>query len=271
MNSADLEILARRLRGTLIDLSHQTKTAHLGSCLSCLDILIAFYWGFLAIDPADPRHPHRDRLIFSKGHAAMALYAVLAHKGFFPPEWLSQLNQPGSLMWEHPVYGTLPGVEVTAGSLGHGLPMGAGLALAAKIQGQPQRVAVVMSDGECNEGSVWEAAMFAPARGLDNLMVVVDYNKWQATGRSNEVLALAPLADKWRAFGWQAYEVDGHNLTELLALLEALPVGGGKPVAVVAHTVKGRGVSFMEDDNNWHYRIPSADEVQRAKQELGLV
>lgn len=271
MKSADLETLARRLRGTLIELSSRTKTAHLGSCLSCLDILLAFYWQFLNIDPADPHHPHRDRLIFSKGHAAMALYTVLADKGFFSPELLAQLNQPGSIMWEHPVYGTLPGVEVTAGSLGHGLPLAAGLALAAKIQGQPQRVVALMSDGECNEGAVWEAAMFAPAQRLDNLIAVVDYNKWQATGRSNEVLALSPLADKWRAFGWQTFEVDGHNPAALTALLSVLPVGGGKPVAVVAHTVKGKGVSFMEDDNNWHYRIPSVDEVQQAKQELGLI
>lgn len=258
------------MRGEIIALSHQTKTAHLGSCLSCLDILVALYWRFLNIDAAAPHHPYRDRLIFSKGHAAMALYTVLAHRGFFPREWLAQLNQPGSVMWEHPVIGTLPGVEVTSGSLGHGLPLGAGLALAAKIQSQPQRVVVLMSDGECNEGSVWEAAMFAPAQRLDNLLVVVDYNQWQATGRSNEVLALSPLADKWRDFGWQAFEVDGHNFAALTELLHTLPLGGGQPIAIMAHTIKGKGVSFMEDDNNWHYRIPSADEVQQAKQELGV-
>ena len=159
---------------------------------------------------------------------------------------------------------------MATGSLGHGLPVGIGMALAARIQKQDYRVFVIMSDGECNEGSVWEAAMFAPANNLEKLAVVVDYNKWQATGRSNEVMSLAPLVKKWEAFGWSASEVDGHDLGALSEALRRVPDGSGKPVAIVAHTVKGKGVSFMEDDNNWHYRIPKTEEVAAAKKELGL-
>jgi transketolase len=161
-------------------------------------------------------------------------------------------------------------VEAATGSLGHGLPIALGMALAARIQRSPSRQFVLMSDGECEEGSVWEAAMFAPAQKLDTVTVMVDYNKWQATGRSDEVMALAPLAEKWRAFGWDAVEVDGHDMSAVLAAISPEPDGSGRPRVVVAHTVKGKGVSFMEDDNNWHYRIPTADEVRQARVELGL-
>jgi transketolase len=162
-------------------------------------------------------------------------------------------------------------MEAATGSLGHGLPLGVGMALAGRIRSQSYRVFVTMSDGECNEGSVWEAAMMAPAHKLENVVAIIDYNKWQATGRSNEVMALAPLREKWAAFGWHAHEVDGHDLEALVKLFRTVPDGSRKPVAIVAHTVKGKGVSFMEDDNNWHYRIPTADEVLAAKGELGLV
>jgi transketolase len=164
----------------------------------------------------------------------------------------------------------VPGVEAATGSLGHGLPIALGMALAGRMQGLPYRVYALLSDGECNEGSVWEAAMFAPAQKLEHVCVIVDYNKWQATGRSNETLALAPLREKWAAFGWDAHEVDGHDLTALAALMRNVPNGSGKPVAIIAHTIKGKGVSFMEDDNNWHYRIPNEKEVADAKRQLGL-
>jgi transketolase len=265
----DVQAIARRIRGRLVELSHTAKTPHLGSSLSCVDILVALYWGVLRID--DPLDENRDRFILSKGHAATTLYAVLGEKGLFPMEWLESYAKPGSRLAEHPVRGSAPGIEVTSGSLGHGLSLGVGMALASRIRERSYRVVVVLSDGECNEGSVWEAALMAAAQKLDNLMVIIDYNKWQATGRSEEVMAIRPMVEKWTSFGWSSSNVDGHDLTELMATLAKLPDGTGKPVAVVANTVKGKGVSFMEDDNNWHYRIPNAEEVQRAKQELGLL
>lgn len=242
----------------------------MGSCLSCTDILTALYFQVLELDPLRPTDPSRDRFVLSKGHAAPALFQVLALRGMFPESWLEGYGSDGSLFGEHPpIPGKVPGVEAATGSLGHGLPLGLGMALAGRIQGHAYRVFVLLGDGECNEGSVWEAAMLAPIQGLSGVTVIVDYNKWQGTGRSDETLALAPLAEKWRAFGWDVCEVDGHDMGALVTALSA--PAGDRPRAIVAHTVKGKGVSFMEDDNNWHYRIPSADEVAAAWRELGCV
>lgn len=265
-----LEAIARDVRGTVVRMSHRASAAHLGSALSCVDILVAAYWTALRLDPGALDAPDRDRLILSKGHAASALYAVLSRWGALAPNLLESYGQHGALLSEHPSL-EIPGVEAATGSLGHGLSLGVGMALAGRIQHTDFRVFVVLSDGECNEGSVWEAAMMAAARRLDNVVAIVDYNKWQATDRSDEVLALSPLREKWQSFGWTAHEVDGHDIGALSALLAAVPDGSGKPIALVAHTTKGKGVSFMEDDNNWHYRIPTALEVNRALGELGLV
>ncbi len=261
---------ARQIRGHVVAMSHRTGAPHLGSALSCVEILVAAYWGGLHLDPAHPAAPERDRFILSKGHAAAALYAALAVRGFFPLAWLDTYAEAGSRLPEHPAPYCVPGLEAATGSLGHGLSLGVGMALAARVQRRRYRVLALLSDGECNEGSVWEAAMFAGAQRLDQLAVVIDFNKWQATGRSREVMALDPLADKWAAFGWSACEVDGHDLPALRQALSRFPDGSGRPLAIVAHTVKGRGISFMEDDNNWHYRIPTAAEAARAQQELGL-
>ncbi len=262
--------IARQIRGRLVEMSHKSGAPHLGSSLSCVDILVAAYWEVLRIDPTRPRDPDRDRFILSKGHAATTLYATLAQRGFFPVSLLDSFAQAGGHLPEHPSPGCVPGLEAATGSLGHGLSLGLGMALAGRIQGRSYRVFVLVSDGECNEGSTWEAALLAPAHRLENVAVIVDYNKWQATGRSDEITALRPLKLKWEAFGWSTYEVDGHDLGALAAVLSNIPDGTGKPVAVVAHTVKGKGVSFMEDNNNWHYRIPNAAELARAKEELGL-
>lgn len=251
-------------------MSHRSGAAHLGSALSCVDMLLAAYAAAVRIDPNQPTDPKRDRLILSKGHAAPALYAVLAERGLIPHELLATFGVPGGCLPEQMGPACVPGVEAATGSLGHGLPLGVGMALASRIQQSGFRVVVAMSDGECNEGSVWEAAMFAAGRKLDNLTLMVDYNKWQATGRSNEVMALEPLAGKFAAFGWSAVDVDGHDLSALTSHLSQLPREPGKPTALVCHTVKGRGVSFMEDDNNWHYRIPTQDEVLAAWKELEL-
>jgi transketolase len=271
--SPDVAALVRqaaRLRGKVIEMSAAAQAAHLASSLSCCDIVTAAYWHAVSIDPRNPKDPLRDRFILSKGHAATALYSALAFRGFFPPDLLDTYCRDGGKLAEHPPANLLPGVEAATGSLGHGLPIGCGMALAGRIRGETFRVYALLSDGENNEGSVWEAAMFAPAQKLENVCVIVDYNKWQATARSNETLMLSPLREKWAAFDWDAVEVDGHDVGLLAELMQKVPNGSGKPVAIIAHTVKGKGVSFMEDDNNWHYRAPTADEVLRAHKELGL-
>jgi transketolase len=260
---------ARRMRAKLVEMSHRAATPHLASSLSCVDIVVAAYESALRIDPRDPWAADRDRFILSKGHAATTLYAALAFRSFFPEAVLDTYTQAGGCLAEHPGPRCVPGVEAATGSLGHGLSIGLGMALAARIQRRDYRVMVLLSDGECNEGSVWEAAMFAPAQRLENIVAIVDYNKWQATDRSEHVMALAPLAAKWQAFGWSTYELDGHDLPALCLALQNSPDGSGKPVCIIAHTVKGRGVSFMEDDNNWHYRVPNAEEVAAARRELG--
>ena len=265
----NLDLQARTLRARIIDNSSRTGTPHLGSCLSCSDILVALYYHILRTDPAKPADPLRDRFILSKGHAAPALFQILAMRGFYPNEWLDHYGEDGSVFAEHPPTPShLAGIEAATGSLGHGLPLAIGMALSARILQRQHHVYVLLGDGECNEGSVWEAAMTAPALQLDQLTIIVDYNKWQATARSNEVLSLAPLADKWRAFGWDSCEIDGHDHSALVAALTPPAQPSGKPRAIIANTIKGRGVSFMEDDNNWHYRIPTGDEVRRAAEEL---
>ena len=269
---AALDRRARELRARIIENSWRSGTPHLGSCLSCVDILVALYFHILRHDPAEPTAPGRDRFILSKGHAVPALFQVLAEAGFFPPALLADYGRIGSPFGEHPpAPGKIPGIEAATGSLGHGLPMGVGMALAARLSRQDSRVFVLLGDGECNEGSVWEAALLAAGQALGSLTVVVDYNKWQGTGRSNEIMALAPLVEKWRAFGWDAEEIDGHDLGAVCtALARTAPAEGAPPRAIIAHTVKGKGVSFMEDDNNWHYRIPTEAEVAAAKRELGV-
>ena len=267
----ELERLARVLRARIIETSSKTQTPHLGSCLSCVDILVAAYFHSLRLDTAAPRDPDRDRFILSKGHGAAALFQVLAMRGFYPEKMLETYGEDGGLFAEHPPAPEyLAGIEAATGSLGHGMPMGLGMALAGRIHGRSYNVVALVSDGECNEGSIWECAMLAASQRVERFCVIVDFNKWQATGRSREILALDPLVDKWRAFGWSACEADGHDMAGLVKLLAKVPDGSGKPVMIVAHTVKGKGVSFMEDDNNWHYRIPKPEEVAAAKKELGV-
>jgi transketolase len=268
-NSAgSLDLIARRIRHRLIRISHDAKSAHLGGALSCVDLLVALYWEVMRIDPANPLEPTRDRLIFSKGHAVSALYVTLSMRGFFPMEKLDSYNRPGSDLPEQPSPGCTPGVEWATGSLGHGLGVGLGMALASKINKTPYSTYVMMSDGECQEGSVWEAAMLAPRLPIAPLTVLVDFNGWQATGRSREIMQMEPLHEKWASFGWDACEVDGHNIPAILDAL--MRPSDGTPKAIIARTTKGKGVSFIEDDNNWHYRSPSAEEVTRAAIELRI-
>ena len=267
----ELEHIARQLRARIVEYSHKSGIPHLGSCLSCVDILVALYFKILNVDPQNHRDPKRDRFIIGKGHGAPALFQALAMAGFFPYSDLleSDPNEGGGVFGEHPpTPDQLPGIEAATGSLGHGLPIAIGMMLASHLDGLDNKAYVLLGDGECNEGSIWEAAMFAGSQKLENLSVIVDYNKWQATGRSNEVLAIEPFSDKWRAFGWSTCEIDGNDINQVVDTLRNVPDGSGRPVAIIAHTVKGKGISFMEDDNNWHYRIPSDQEVVAAKREL---
>ncbi len=264
----NLPAVSAQLRADVIEMSHNAKAAHLASALSCVDILAVLYSKVLNLDPSQPKAADRDRFILSKGHAATALYAALAWKGIIPSEELRNYGCKGSLLEEHPSPKQL-GVEAATGSLGHGLAIGNGMALSCRIVGQDFRVFVLLSDGECNEGSVWEAAMFAAHKKLNNLTAIIDFNKWQATGRSQDIIQLNPLVEKWLTFGWDAIEIDGHDHLNLEQ--ELLKTNSLKPRVLVAHTIKGKGISFMEDDNNWHYRIPSAQEVLDSKKELGLL
>lgn len=261
---------ARRIRVDILKMVHAAKASHVGSALSCADIMAVLYHDILHIDPACPTDPDRDRFILSKGHASTAVYATLANAGFFPHELLDTYCHNGSPFAGHVHHHGVPGVEISTGSLGHGLPIGTGMALAAKADGRPSRVFVVLSDGECDEGSNWEAFLFAPHHQLDNLTVIVDYNKIQSFGRISEILELAPFADKLRAFRWDVHEVDGHDHAALRSVLEKIPAVTGRPTVILAHTTKGKGVSFMEDKLLWHYRNPSDEQLAIALQELSV-
>jgi transketolase len=244
------------------------KSSHLGSCFSIAEILAVLYGSILRVDPSWPDWPLRDRFLLSKGHAAAALYATLAERGFFSVEQLKSFYLSGSYLAGHITHVGVPGVEVSTGALGHGLSIACGMALAGKRDGRAYRVFTLLSDGECDEGSTWEAALFAPHHGLDNLVAIVDYNKIQSLGAVKDVLNLEPFAAKWRAFGWAVQEVSGHSCAQIESTLRETPAEPGRPTCVLAHTVKGKGVSFMENQVLWHYRAPNEDELRSALVEL---
>ena len=263
----DTRALAKRIRIHALHMTSLGGGAHIGAVFSCADILAVLYGGILRVDPAVPESPARDRFVLSKGHAGAGLYAVLAERGFFPVEQLPTHYQDGSDLSGH-VSHKLPGVDVSTGSLGHGLSIAAGMAYAARLKSAPHRVFCLLSDGECDEGSTWEAALFAAHHGLSNLVAIVDYNRIQGLAPVAEVIELAPFAEKWAAFGWEVREVDGHDRQALYSALAAAPFAAGKPSCLIAHTVKGKGVSFMENTVLWHYRIPRGGEFDAALAEL---
>ena len=268
-NARDVEGLARTIRIHSLRMIHSAKSSHIGSCLSMAELLAVIYGRFLRIDPARPDWPDRDRFILSKGHACAILYAALAEAGFFPTSWLRTFYQNGSPLAGHITHTGIPGVEASTGSLGHGLPLACGMALAGKRDARPYRVLTLLSDGECDEGSTWEAMLFAGHHQLENLVVIVDYNKIQSIGSVTEVLDLEPFAEKWRTCRWSVREIDGHDLPEIERTLRELPFLAGSPSCIIAHTVKGKGISFMEDKLLWHYRSPSDEDLQKALAELG--
>lgn len=237
------------------------RRGHVGSSMSLIEIIRVLYDDILRYRPDQPDWPHRDRCILSKGHGCLALYSVLADKGFFPLTALDTFCKRDSMLGGHPEAGKVPGVEASTGSLGHGLPIGVGRAIALRIRGSASRVFVITGDGEINEGSVWEAALSASKHRLDNLTVMIDYNKIQSAGPTAEILDLEPLADKWRSFGFATAEVDGHDVEALRALLRRVPLANGKPTAIICHTVKGKGIGFAEHDPEWHHKSSIKPEV----------
>jgi len=246
---------------------HRVNASHIGGSLSMADLLAVLYTDVLRVRPMEPLWPERDRFILSKGHCCSIVYAALAERGFFPTAELETFGRNGSRLMAH-ISHKVPGVEFSTGSLGHGLPFGCGKALAAKKQGRSWRVFVMLSDGELDEGSNWEAILFAPQHRLDNLVAIVDYNKLQSLGFVSDVLDLAPLADKLRAFRWAVREINGHDHGQIRAALTTVPWEPGKPSCLIAHTVKGKGVDFMENSLPWHYKTPNATQLQAALAQL---
>lgn len=264
----ELRLKARELRRDVLTMIHRAGSGHPGGALSVLDILVILYYKVMRIDPYNYRDPQRDRLILSKGHACPALYAVLADRGFFPARHLETLRKIGSPLQGHPDMRKTPGVEMSTGSLGQGLSVANGMALAARLDKSPRRIYAIMGDGEIQEGQIWEAAMSAVHYRLDNLTAFLDYNGLQIDGWTRDVKALEPIAEKWRSFGWHTLEVDGHDYASLLEAIRRAQVNKGAPTMIIAHTVKGKGVSFMENQINWHGRAPNAEEYAQALAEL---
>jgi transketolase len=265
---AEMEAMAKKLRRHIVAMIGKAGSGHPGGSLSAVEILTALYFKLMRHKPIDPQWPDRDRFILSKGHAAPALYAVLAECGYFPVEELMTLRQMDSRLQGHPDCTVTPGVEISSGSLGQGLSFALGVALAGRLDRQDYRVYVLLGDGECDAGQVWEAAMATAHYSVDNLTAVVDRNDLQLDGWTRAVMDLDPFASKWQAFGWKAIEVDGHSLPELLAAFKEARRVKGQPTVIVAHTVKGKGVSFMENNNDFHGRAPNAIEIEIALKEL---
>lgn len=263
-----LEKLTDQVRLDVLDLICRTRGPHIGPCYSCADLLVGLYFGGMNVSPAKAGHPGRDRFIFSKGHAAPALYAVLHRRGFITEKELATFAMNGGIFQQHPDIDLKRGIDLSSGSLGHGLPVGAGMAYALKKDGGRARVFVLISDGELDEGSTWEAVLFAGHHKLDNLVLIVDYNRMHALGPSKGTLDLDPLSDKFKAFNWAAKAIDGHSFPQITRTLSALPFSKGRPSVIVADTVKGKGVSFMENELVWHYTCPDADHKSRACREI---
>jgi len=252
---------SKKLRRLSVDAFAADKRGHIGPTLSLIEILRVLYDDFLKFRPEEPNWPDRDRLILSKGHGCLALYSILADKGYFPEQELTTFCKHDSRLGGHPERGKLPGIEASTGALGHGLPIGVGMALAAKMKGKEYRVVVVTGDGELNEGSVWEAAMSASKHRLSNLIVFVDHNKYQSYGPTQDVLDMGSLAGKWTSFGFSVKEVDGHNVKSLEEIMDQLPLEPQKPTAIICHTIKGKGFPFAEQKADWHHKAGLNDEM----------
>jgi transketolase len=265
----ELSQAADKMRLKIIDMVVRANGGHLGGSFSVLEILVVLYLGgILRQNPEKPNWAERDRLIFSKGHSCLALYNVLARAGYFPSETLEEYCQEGGILAGHPEHDMVPGVEATTGSLGHGPPIAVGLAMGAKLTKKDWKVYCILGDGECNEGSVWEAFMAGPQFKLDNLVAIVDSNKLESLDLVENILSIEPLAERLRNFGWIVHEVDGHDIAQMLTVFRTIADVKGKPTAIVAHTVKGRGVDFMEGVAKWHHRKLTAEDAQQSRRQI---
>ena len=262
--SPRLDRRSKDLRRVIVGVLQKARRGHVGAAYSLIEILRVLYDDVLRFDPKNPRWADRDRCILSKGHGCLALYALLADKGYFPAAELDKFCAADGILGGHPDAGKVPGVEASTGALGHGLPIGLGMALHLRLAGSPGRVFVVLGDGECNEGSVWEAAMCAGKHRLTSLTAIVDYNKHQSYASTREVQDLEPFADKWRSFGFAVREVDGHDVAALRATFRSAPFAPDKPSAVICHTVKGKGVGFAENNMKWHHKNKVTDQEVEA-------
>jgi len=264
----ELKSQAAEIRKSILEMIVASNSSHIATAYSVVDIVTVLYFSSMRIDPKKPEWPDRDRFILSKGHGAAANYAVLGHRGYFSKSLFKTYAQDGGKLHGHSTYGLIPGIEFSTGSLGHGLPVAVGMAIAAKRLRKKYKVFVVLGDGDCQEGSNWEAIMAAGHYGLDNLVVIVDYNKMQGLGKVKDIMDLEPFADKWKSFKWEVREVDGHSIPQLLDTLKTVPFIKGKPSVVLAHTIKGKGVSYMEHNIKWHYSTPLDENYSLAKKEL---
>ncbi|QGG49238.1 transketolase [Heliorestis convoluta] len=265
----NLEDKARKIRRHIITMTHAAGSGHPGGSLSAAEIVSALFFSELKVDPQNPKWPDRDRFVLSKGHAAPVLYAALAEKGFFPVEEIKNLRKIDHFLQGHPDMKKVPGVDMSTGSLGQGLSAALGMALAFKLDQKESRVWALLGDGELQEGQIWEAAMAAAHYKLDNLAAFVDYNGLQIDGTIEEVMSCHPIAEKFKAFGWHVLEVDGHDLPQILNAIATAKESKGKPTCIVAKTIKGKGVSFMEDQVGWHGNAPNAEQYEKAMAELG--
>ena len=264
----DLQAIAKKVRREIVEMITEAKSGHPGGSLSAVEIVVTMFFDVLRHDPQNPKWPDRDHFILSKGHAAPVLYSVMAECGYSFPDPLNSLRKLGSVFQGHPDVRFIPALEASTGSLGEGLSLGIGMALAARLDRRPSRSYVVIGDGEAQEGQIWEAAMFAGDKGVDNLVCITDYNLIQLDGFVKDIMPLEPLMDKWRSFNWHAIEVDGHDIPSLQRAFAEAEATKGKPTAIVAHTIKGKGVSFMENNPKFHGVAPTREEMEKALVEL---
>jgi transketolase len=264
----ELQAIGKRIRRQIIEMIGAAGSGHPGGSLSAVELVVELYFDYMKIDPLNPKWPDRDRFILSKGHAAPVLYAAMAEKGYTPADQLNTLRRLGSIYQGHPDVRFIPSLEASTGSLGEGLSLAIGMGFAARLNGSPSRTYCMLGDGEIQEGQVWEAAMAAAFHKMDNIVCIVDYNHIQLDGFVKDIMEIAPVAEKWRAFGWHAIELDGHDFAAIQSALREAEATKGRPTCLVAHTVKGKGVSFMENNPKFHGTAPTPAEVQLALQEL---